>query len=75
LIFLSFHFFFIKIAENQPLVSDKIPTTQLQNEYAADDKIYQDKVAVNIELNIPTYFSFYFKGINKEIQIHSTYTW
>ncbi|CAF0980699.1 unnamed protein product [Rotaria sp. Silwood1] len=34
-----------EIAEHQPLVSDKIPTTHLQNEYALDDKIYQDKVA------------------------------
>ncbi|CAF2766412.1 unnamed protein product [Rotaria sp. Silwood2] len=34
-----------EIAENQPLVSDKIPTAYLQNEYASDDKIYQDKVA------------------------------
>jgi ubiquitin thioesterase protein OTUB1 len=38
----------LKITENQPLVSNKIPTTQLQNDYATDDKIYQDKVAVNI---------------------------
>ncbi|CAF1389272.1 unnamed protein product [Rotaria magnacalcarata] len=34
-----------EIAESQPLVSDKIRTTQLQSEYASDDKIYQDKVA------------------------------
>jgi len=41
-------FSFFKIAENQPLVSDKIPITQLQNEYAPDDKVYQDKLAVTI---------------------------
>ena len=35
-----------EIADNQPLVSQKIPTNQLQSEYASDDKIYQDKVAV-----------------------------
>ncbi|CAF1386205.1 unnamed protein product [Rotaria sordida] len=34
-----------EIAESQPLVSGKIPTTYLQKEYASDDKIYQDKVA------------------------------
>ncbi|CAF1004632.1 unnamed protein product [Rotaria sordida] len=33
------------IAESQRLVSDKIPTAQLQNEYASYDKIYQDKIA------------------------------
>ncbi|CAF1506380.1 unnamed protein product, partial [Rotaria sordida] len=31
--------------ESQRLVSDRIPTAQLQNEYASDDKIYQDKIA------------------------------
>ncbi|CAF4168497.1 unnamed protein product, partial [Rotaria sordida] len=36
-------------AESQRLVSDKIPTAQLQNEYASDDKIYQDKIAVKFE--------------------------
>lgn len=35
-----------EIIDNQPLVSEKISTSQLQNEYASDDKIYQDKVAV-----------------------------
>ncbi|CAF0975145.1 unnamed protein product [Rotaria sordida] len=33
------------VAESQRLVSDKIPTAQLQNEYASDGKIYQDKIA------------------------------
>jgi hypothetical protein len=39
--------FLLQIADNHPLVSNKIPTTFLQNEYAADDKIYQDKLAVS----------------------------
>ncbi|CAF3533169.1 unnamed protein product [Adineta steineri] len=33
-----------EVKENQPLISAKIPTTELQHEYASDDKIYQEKL-------------------------------
>ncbi|CAF3313281.1 unnamed protein product [Rotaria socialis] len=34
-----------EIANNQPLISVKISTSELKNEYLAEDKVYQDKVS------------------------------
>ena len=39
-----------QVAENQPLIEKKTPSTQLQDEYAADDRIYQDKIAVGTQI-------------------------
>lgn len=52
-------FFSPQVAENQPLIGEKTPATQLQEEYAADDRIYQDKVAVGIDTGSETTIAFY----------------
>jgi hypothetical protein len=57
------------------LIGAKIETSELKKEYLLEDKIYQDKLSVSeFQINERTKISFKKKGINKKIQIHSTYT-
>lgn len=46
-------FFFIQIAETNPLIGPKVDLALLQKEYAEEDTVYQQKV------NVCIYFTIY----------------